>query len=64
MGRFSGVKRVLLRPLTLVGLNQLSMLWKFHGIVKDQERKEERNGITEEIKTEIMSIKLFSMKIY
>lgn len=25
------------------------MLWKFHGIVKDQERKEERNGITEEI---------------
>lgn len=63
MGRFFGVKRVLLRPLTLVGLNQLSMLWKFHGIVKDQERKEERSGITEEIKTEMMSIKLFSMKI-
>lgn len=49
MGQFSGVKRVLLRPLILVGLNQLSMLWKFHGTVKDQERKEERNGITEEI---------------
>lgn len=37
---------------------------EFHGIVKDQEKKEERNGITEEMKTEIMSIKLFSMKIY
>lgn len=36
---------------------------EFYGIVTDQERKEERNGIIEEIKTEIMSIKLFSMKI-
>lgn len=34
-----------------------------NGTVKDQERKEQRNGITEEIKTEIMIIKLFAMKI-
>lgn len=36
---------------------------EFNGIVKDQERKEQRNGIIEEIKTEMMIIKLFAMQI-
>lgn len=62
MGRFSGVKLVI-RPLNISCFQSVVKAVEFNGIVKDQERKEQRNGITEEIKTEIMIIKLFAMKI-
>lgn len=62
MGRFSGIKLVI-RPLNISWFQSVVKAVEFNGVVKDWERKEQRNGIIEEIKTEIMIIKLFAMEI-
>lgn len=53
----------MIRPLNISWFQSVVKTVEFNGIVKDQKRKEQRNGIIEEIKTEIMIVKSFAMKI-
>lgn len=62
LGRFSGIKLVI-RPLNISWFQSVVKTVELNGIVKNQKRKEQRNGIIEDIKTEIMIVKSFAMKI-
>lgn len=55
--------KLVIRPLNISWFQSVVKAVEFNGVVKDWERKEQRNGIIEEIKTEIMIIKLFAMEI-
>ena len=46
LGRFSGIKWVI-RPWNISCFQSVAKAVEFNGVVKDQERKEQRNGITE-----------------